>query len=277
MSKHLFASLSALVLATSISGCDDGTAANAESIEVPDDSAVSELDAGDFVIARVSLPNGGIIKFLGGSPDGAVALSEKYPNDSSAVAHAYSERFDATPLEIFMALEPDAEIPEALFEDHALKAAGGEAEAEPRLLPGLDDLKIPLDPMFAIWNGGGACTDSTFHTMFQDRYMANGFSNHLHYPNQTVNNTTLTLPLAADRAFGICQTGGVSPFSVSVDVEKETSTGVWTPIDSDTVGLGFSLFFREETPVGGLNLPYRMRVRNVDAGDAYRLEAGWLP
>lgn len=86
-------------------------------------------------VATVDLGTGGSVTFLG-LDDGQIGVAERVPRTGQFVARRMFEQFDATPLEVYLALQPRGTMaPEALVRDHRLRAAVSRTVTEaPRVL-----------------------------------------------------------------------------------------------------------------------------------------------
>lgn len=287
MRKLFKFSCPALALTTLFVGCD-GSIAEPESAIAADehdgeafiqasaeDDRVAPPKAGidDAVLAHIIFPTGGSLKFIDESrriPGAGIGLFEIVARDSPSYLAKYLGEYHATPLEIFTALAPDEDVPEALFDDHALKfAEGAEIDATPRYLPSLDELKLPVVPS-ATWNSDSCDTASAFHTDFAA--MFSGYSNHVHFPNE-IGNTTLTLTISNERAFGVCLTAGGNPYDLDITIESEQQAGVWQYIDDGFISnIDRAAFYSSSHPFA-VN---KYRLRTTDAsGDTQHFEASW--
>jgi hypothetical protein len=96
------------------------------------------------VIASLALPDGGEVHFLDLGPPEEPGVATLYTTHSDAVGSLMRD-FEATPLELFLALASAEEAPpEVLFQHHARLASQGSAEPTARSLP-VDDLKVPTE------------------------------------------------------------------------------------------------------------------------------------
>jgi hypothetical protein len=130
--------------------------------EMPIDSAANAAPVATSaarVLATVKVEGGGAVTFL--DVGGEVAIAERAPRRAPFVALPMVRRFDATPLEVYLAVAPrGAGVPDALARDHRLRAAGA-----PRALGALPvgptvagDLTDPgygieeCDAFIGVWN-----------------------------------------------------------------------------------------------------------------------------
>ncbi|MCY1062098.1 hypothetical protein [Nannocystis sp. SCPEA4] len=267
------------VLALGFVGCDGVDTDDAP--EIFDDSFVQD-GAGEFtqapaarpealLLAEISLPNdGGSLRFIDESriyPGGGIGLF--HTGSSRSLVAQYGELYGASPLEIFTALAPDADAPERLFEDHEARiAAGAGLDAEPRMLPGLDDLKANVEPLLAIAESPCDPAGTDYHADFV--ILDGSRANHGHGWDQSGDTFAYTAA-STTRALGLCVRQAVGALTVRMNIEIETGVNVWTLVDTALIDVGDHGFYESS---GLSSARYRVKGEG-DVGELYHLEGSW--
>lgn len=128
ITKSLLA-LALSIAPLSLTACDDGQEASEG--EVREAATLETLDLGNTEIVDFQEFGDGIL------------IGVQIGPDTPSQAITLLEDLDATPLEVFKTLNPDAAVPETLIANHAMLAEAGRAQAEPRVLPtGLRSLSV---------------------------------------------------------------------------------------------------------------------------------------
>jgi hypothetical protein len=95
-----------MFLALGASACDDGAGVGAPELEERGVTLLAEVEQDDFVLRFTR------------SASGIIAVSEDGPADQPSYLAYLSLEEHATPMEIFLAIDPEAEVPEELRVDH---------------------------------------------------------------------------------------------------------------------------------------------------------------
>ncbi|PCC74249.1 hypothetical protein SAMN02745121_04352 [Nannocystis exedens] len=171
---HLGALLGA-VLVLGASACDD-----AESNETALDGAAAE-DGDVETLAEIEL-EGAAIRFTRAA-NGAVVVAEEGPFDKPSYIGYFAVEFEATPLEMFLALEPDGDAPEELVLQHAAQTS-----ERPRQLsaPNFSFRSVSQTEY------GTSCAQADDGAWFDNEWTTRGWTWHWYYSGSTSNTSTPT-------------------------------------------------------------------------------------
>jgi hypothetical protein len=223
-------------------------------------------------IAVLRLQNGAVVEFID-VLDGRVAVAERAPRNERFRSTDLVRSWDATPLEIFLALAPrGALVPGALSVDHELHArASGASDAPPRDLSGSVSFGVgdPGVEEFAC-DGTGFNFAQAWYDEFDDvtTYAAVGSmhqiaSTYTFYPGAPVYYGTNTNSVTY---FGACNGDEVAPLTVEIHrrfkyIEPPTVVYQWLKV-TDVVLDGLQKY----TFYSGIPASYREVVK-PPAGD----------
>jgi hypothetical protein len=220
LNLHLNVFLGAALL-LGASACDD-VEAGASALD-----GASAEDSDVEILAEIEL-DGAAIRFTRAA-NGTVVVAEEGPFDQPSYLGYFAAEFEATPLEMFLALEPDGEAPEELVLQHAAQTS-----EQPRQLaaPNFSFRTVSQTEY------GTSCTQADDGTWFDNEWTSRGWTWHWYYSG-TSGNTATPLKTTSNFITHLCNYS-VTPnaqYSLSHYLYDESS-GVVLVADNTFVNVG---------------------------------------
>ena len=232
-------------------------------------------------VATVDLPDGGVVTFLALGGD-EIGIAERTPRGARPAAMPLVARHRATPLEVYLALQPrGTAAPDALVRDHGMRAARSlAASVTPRALatapstgavagdlddPGFGDYACDA---FGFWLVDWPAAFVGITTYKAAIYDHNLTGNYTFYPGASVYHGTNT---NSKTYLGACN--GIEYHDMIMEVHRRIS-GTWVKVLETTI-----VGYQKYTFYSGLPASYRGRVRpaGMDPVEHYGIGAAWTP